>query len=96
MLKTLLPLVIFGTPVLPCLQTEKLDTQLLVKSEGGCPVLKCTLSAVTVPNISPMPMICGPLRFSFNNTTPNSDAVTGSTMATIEAMAGAVCFRPMI
>jgi len=48
------------------------------------------LSAVTVIKISTMPKICGPTRLSCKTTTPNSDAVTGSTIATIEATAGAV------
>jgi hypothetical protein len=41
-------------------------------------------------------MICSPASLSFKTTTPNSDAVTGSTIATIEATAGAVWFRPTI
>jgi hypothetical protein len=58
--------------------------------------LEYTLIAVAVANISAMPIICDPARVSFKSVTPNRDAVTGSTIATIEATAGAVWLMPTI
>lgn len=51
-------------------------------------------SAVTVNRISPMPRICSAARLSSSTTTPKSEAVTGSTIATMDATAGAVCLSP--
>lgn len=58
--------------------------------------LEFTLNAVTVSKISPMPKYCSAPGLSLRTTTPNSGAVTGSTIATMDAVAGAVWFRPTI
>lgn len=75
---------------------EQVDSISKLDSASGYAhrALEFTLSTVTVTKISPMPKICRLARLSFKTTTPNSDAVTGSTIATIEATAGAVWFRP--
>ena len=48
------------------------------------------LNAVVVKRMSTIPKICEPTRLSPKTTTPNDAAVTGSTIATIEAIVGEV------
>ena len=81
---------------IPCFTNYWNANQLLDKKAGGRADLEDTLKVVTVTNINAIPKTCKPIRLSFKTTNANSDAVTGSTIATIEATAGAVLFRPMI